>query len=574
VIVTPVGVAVAGKVDGDEGTVEGQRHRVPRVRVLRAPVKKDDLGIGVAPPEGADPAPGLDLDGLTAHRWRTAPWQARLLGVLVKQRELVVVGRAHSRDSTRPTDENAPMERLTGLDAGFLYMETPTLHMHTLKIAVIDPSTVPDGYSFDGVKEELAKRLHLLPPFRRRLVDVPLRLHHPVWIEDPDFDLDYHVRRAVVASPGGDREFGELISDIASRQLDRRRPLWEIWVVEGLEGDNVGFVAKIHHAAADGVAAAAMLANVLDTEPQPHDPDPPADPWQPDPVPSSLHLLLQAIAALGRQLLALPALLRRTLSGLRAVSRRRREIDDAPPLPFRTPNTSFNGALTPHRWFAMASLSLDDVKAVKNAFGASVNDVILAVCAGALRHYLENRGELPDRPLVAGVPVSVPGDENRLTGNRVSNMFTSLRTDIADPVERLRAIHAVTKSAKELHNVLGAEMLQDWTEFTPPRPFAAWMRLYSRLRLAERHRPPINLVVSNVPGPTQPLYVAGARLRAIYSMGPVLEGIGLNITVWSYLDSMNFGLVGCRETMPDIWDLAGNLHEALEELKKAAIATA
>jgi diacylglycerol O-acyltransferase len=464
------------------------------------------------------------------------------------------------------------VERLSGLDAGFLYMETPTLHMHTLKIAILDPSSAPGGYSFSRVKEVLAERLHLLPPFRRRLVPIPFGIHHPLWAEDPDFDLDYHLRRVAVPAPGGDRELCELISEIASRQLDRSRPLWEIWVVEGLADGRVGFVTKIHHSAADGVAAADLLTNVLETDPEPAPVPPPAEPWAPDRIPSQASLLWHSIVSLARQLLRLPRLLRRTAAGFAAVRRRRRSADVSPPLPFSGPDTSFNAALTPHRLFTMTSLSLDDMKTVKSAFGCTVNDVVLAVCAGALRRYLVEHGEAVGKPLVAGVPVSTrPGDEGpRLGGNSVSNMFTSLCTDIADPVERLRAIHHVTKAAKEVHTALGPEMLESWSELTPPRPFAAWMRLYSRLKLADRHRPPINLVISNVPGPPLPLYVAGARLTAIFSMGPILEGIGLNVTVWSYLGRMNFGLVACREAMPDLWDVTDGLQSALEELVERA----
>jgi diacylglycerol O-acyltransferase len=467
------------------------------------------------------------------------------------------------------------MQRLTGLDAGFLYMETPTLHMHTLKISVLDPSTVPGGYSFDKVKQELASRLHLLPPFRRRLVEVPFGIHHPVWIEDPDFDIDWHIHRIAVPAPGGQREFCELVSDIASRQLDRSRPLWEIWVVEGLEAGRVGFVAKIHHSVADGVAAADLLANVLSPDPEVHEPPPPAEPWAPDDIPTRAELLLGALAGILAGLRSLPALIKRTLLGLRAVRRvRKRHPETSPPFPLLTPNTRFNGALTPHRLFATATFSLDDVKAVRKAFGTTVNDVVLAMCAGGLRRYLEARDELPARPLIAGVPVAVAAadGERRLGGNWVSNMFTSLRTDLEDPVERLRAIHDITKVAKEVHHALGAEMLADWSELTPPRPFAAWMRFYSRRKLADWHPPPINLVVSNVPGPSVPLYIGGARLDALYSMGPVLEGIGLNITVWSYLGTLYFGLVSCREMMPDLWDLCDDIGAALAELTKEAAA--
>lgn len=455
------------------------------------------------------------------------------------------------------------MERLTGLDAGFLYMETPTLHMHTLKISVVDPSEIPGGYNFQLFKDVLAERIHLLPPFRRRLIEVPGRLHHPVWVDDPGFDLAQHVRRVGCPAPGGMHEFAELVSDIASRQLDRRRPLWEIWVVEGLEGGRLAFVGKIHHSVADGVAAASLLANIAGTMD-----DSLAADYEPDALPTRWRLLKDALRDLGRELKGFPRLLRTTFRNLGAVRAKRRESDVSPPLPFDTPRTRFNASLSANRIFTMTSLALEDVKTVKNAFDASVNDVVLAVTAGALRRYLSDRGELPDRPLVAGVPVSTAAEPDRLGGNKVSNMFTALRTDIADPVERLRAIHEVTKAAKEFHNVLGSDMLRDWSEITPPRPFAWFMRWYSRRDMASRHRPPINLVVSNVPGPRTSLDIAGARIEGLYSMGPILEGIGLNVTVWSYVDRMNFGLVSCPEMAPDLWDLTDALGDELATLVK------
>lgn len=461
------------------------------------------------------------------------------------------------------------MERLSGLDASFLYVETPTLHMHTLKIGVIDPSTVPGGYTFERVREELATRLHLLPPFRRRLVEVPLGLHHPVWIEDPDFDLGWHVRRIGCPPPGGSREFDQVVSDIASVQLDRSRPLWEIWVVEGLEGGRVGFVAKIHHALADGVAAAALLANVMTLSPEDIEPPPPTTPWVPEEVPSQTRLVADALRSIGRLLVALPALLGRTARGVGAVVRRRRTAAVSPPLPFSTPRTSFNTHLTRRRIFATTTLSLSDVRAVKDALGVTVNDVVLALSASSLRAYLDRRGQLPDRPLVAGVPVAT-GSLDRLSGNKVSNMFTALRTDLADPIERLHAIHEVTTAAKEVNNLLGADMLADWNEWTPPRLYAWFWRQYSKRGLASRHRPPINLVVSNVPGPRDPLYVAGGKLVALYSVGPILEGIGLNITVWSYLDQLNVSAIACPERVPDLHEVVEGFHDALAELQKAA----
>jgi diacylglycerol O-acyltransferase len=366
-------------------------------------------------------------------------------------------------------------------------------------------------------------------------------------------------------------------------QLDRRRPLWECWVLEGLaddlddpvasppSGKRVGFLVKMHHAMADGVAAAALLANVMETAADAVDPPPPAERWRPDPEPSALRLLIDAVVDGIANLRRLPALLARTFRGVRAVVLRRRAADLSPPVPIlHTANTPFNGRLTPHRVWATADLRLDDVKAVRAAFGVTVNDVVLGIVAGALREHLLAVGRLPERALVAGVPVAADPASTRLSGNRVSNLFTSLRTDVADPVERLRAIHAVTGAAKEVQNLLGIDMLADWVEYAPPKPYAWFMRAYSRLGLAERHTPPINVVVSNVPGPREPLYIAGGRLVGIWSVGPILEGIGLNVTVWSYLDRVHVGVLGCREHWDDLRVISDGIASALDELVASA----
>lgn len=463
------------------------------------------------------------------------------------------------------------LERLSGLDAGFLYMETPTLHMHTLKIGIVDPASAPGGYSFDRFKEVLAARLHLLPPFRRRLLPVPLSLHHPLWLEDRDFDLDYHLRRVGVPQPGTQAELDELIGDIAGRPLDRSRPLWQMWVVEGLEGGRVAFVTKMHHAIADGAAASALLANVMSPDPV-GEPTPPRRAWRGERPPPNLVLLAQALVAQVRMLLLLPRLLARTWRAVREVIRGRTIDAVIPPRPILdAPRPSFNGALTPHRTFATTTLSLARAKAVKNAAGVTLNDVILATVGGALVDWMAERGEVLDRPLVAGVPVGtdVMGAEPRLVGNRVSNLFTTLATDVDDPAARLQRIHQVTIAAKQVQATLGMDLMQQWVEYTPAPLLKAFMRLYSRWRLANRHRPPINLVVSNVPGPPIPLYVAGARLTDLYSVGPVLEGAALNITVWSYQDRLQVAALGCRELLPRLHEVTDRMHAALDELADA-----
>ncbi len=462
------------------------------------------------------------------------------------------------------------MERLTGLDAGFLYMETPALHMHTLKIAVLDPAPGVDELPIEWVREQIGQRLHLLPPFTRRLVELPGRFHHPVWIEDPDFDIRDHVRSQTVPSPGTQREMDEVIAEIASRPLDRRRPLWEMYLLEGLEDGRIAVLVKIHHAAADGVAASALLANVMTTIAEASTSvAPPAAPRRTEPVPTTRQLLLDAFFDHVRQFFRLPALLLRTVRNLVALIRRRRASDVRLPRPMLdTPRTSFNGALTPRRSFATTSLRLDAVKRVKEAFGVTVNDVVLAVAGGALRAYLEERGELPSRSLVAGVPVSSdqPGDVARLGGNKVSNLFTTLATDREDPRQRLAAIHEVTAEAKVQQNLLGVELMQDWVQYTPPGPYAFAVRQFSDRGLADQIPPAINVVVSNVPGPRQPLFVGGAQLRHIYSVGPILEGIGLNLTFWSYVDSLDVGVIACRDAVPDPHRITDLLRAALDEL--------
>jgi diacylglycerol O-acyltransferase len=464
------------------------------------------------------------------------------------------------------------VKRLSGIDANLLYMETPSVHMHTIKVAVLAPSPGAD-YSRAGVARELGNRLHLLPPFGRRLVEVPFGFHHPVWIEDQQVDLDYHVREVPVAAPGGTREMDAVVSWIAGMPLDRRRPLWEVWVLPGLAGGRVAVVGKIHHALADGVAVAELLGNVMSAAPEAAAPPVPGPAPTPDPVPTARRLLLDALADHGRQVRRFPALLRRTATNLLAVRRGRRVVAPTPPMPLRdVPMTPLNGALTARRSFASTSLPLDTVRAVKATVGVTLNDVLLALVAGALRRYLTARGALPTRPLVAEVPVAtdVAAGERRLAGNRLSNLFTSLCTDVADPVERLRAIHAVTEAAKEMHGVLGTDMYAAWADFAPPRPLAWLTRQYSRLRIADHHRPAVNLIVSCVPGPRQPLHWAGGTLESIFSVGPIIEGAGFNVTAWSYVDRLNVGVLACPERVPDAHEITQGLSEALAELSAAS----
>ena len=464
------------------------------------------------------------------------------------------------------------MQRLTGLDATFLYMETPSSPMHVASLIMLDPASAPHGFSFEQVRELYKDRLDLAPPFRRRLVEVPFGIHHPVWIEDPDFDLDWHLRHIAVPKPGTMAELNELVSHLVAMPLDRHHPLWELWMIEGIEGGLVGVLSKVHHAAIDGASGQDLMVAILDLTPEVEQKPLPEIPWMPEHVPSDTELVGHAAMSLAQSpLRAVKAVKRTVEAGLQIRSTNKQPDQTPPPAPFSAPRTSFNQALTPHRAFGTANLSLTDVKIVKNAFGVTVNDVILALCGGALRHYLDSRDEHPDGPLVAMVPISVRSEDQKgAMGNQVSSALSTLATDIDDPVARLQAIHDGMKGAKEQQNAIGADLLQDWAEFAAPLVAGRAARLYSRMRVADRHRPLFNVTISNVPGPPFPLYVAGARVVATYPIGPIFDGAGINMTVMSYLDSLDFGVNVCPELIPDVDAVADGLHHALEDLKKAA----
>ena len=464
------------------------------------------------------------------------------------------------------------MERMSGIDAAFLYFETPNMHMHVVATIIHDPSTVPGGYSFDKVKEMIRSRLHLAQPLRRKLAPTPLNLHHPVWVEDGDFDLDYHVRRIGCPAPGTEEQLAEIVGDIASRPLDRARPLWEVWIVEGLENGHTAAIAKMHHCTIDGVSGANFMVHFFDLEPEGEERPAPDVDWKPDRKPSDLELLGRAILARTTRPLKWIRVVPATLSSVVGfIAARRRTEGPGMPTPLRAPRTSFNTTVTPHRRVAYAHVPLQDVKTIKRAFGTTVNDALLAVISGALRRYLEARNEMPDRSLIAAVPVSVRTEEEQGAGlgsNRVSAMFSTLATDVDDPVERLKLIAEANKGAKEEHKAIGADMLTKWGELAAPTTFSLAARFYASLKLAERHPVVHNLVISNVPGPDFPLYFAGAKMVALYPLGPIFDGAGLNITVLSYMDQLFFGLIGCRETV-DVWEIARLIPDSFAELRKA-----
>ncbi len=462
-------------------------------------------------------------------------------------------------------------ERLTGLDASFLYLETPTLHMHVAMTAVFDPSTVPGGYSFRRIRQLINDRIPLVPVFQRRLVEVPMRLGHPVWVDDPEFDIDNHLRRAALPSPGGMRELGDFAADVISRQLHRDRPLWEMWIVEGLEDGKIALVVKMHHSTIDGVSGAELLGVLFDLEPNPPETRPQTARPLDSRIPSGLELVSQAMIAglvapfdLGRTMV-------RTTRNIFDVRRIRQGLTGKAALPLTAPRTSINVAVHARRRVAFAAASLADAKALKNKMDTTVNDVVLAMCTGALRTYLLAGDELPDIPLVSVVPVSVTPDVAGLKGsNKISAMFVQLPCHIEDPLERLHFIHEGTKGAKEEHQALGATTLQDWAEHATPNVFAAAARLYTGMKLADRHRPVANLVISNVPGPDFPLYLGGSQMLGMFPLGPVMDGMGLNITIMSNMGVLYWGLASDARAVPRLWDVAAAIPHALHELMEAA----
>ncbi len=480
------------------------------------------------------------------------------------------------------------MQQLTGLDTSFLNLETPTTYGHVSGLAIFDPSSAPVPATFEDVKRLIEQRIHLLPPYRRRLVEVPFGLDHPYWIEDPDFDLDFHVRHMGLPPPGNSRQLAEQVSRIVARPLDRSRPLWELYFIEGLEGGHVAQLTKIHHCAIDGVSGAELLTTLLDLTPEPRKVEPPRRAWRPEPEPTQVEMLARGLwgvigtprkaIRLGRQSLRhLPALSRSLGFGQLPGESLLNRVTGRRPPPMLSeastpaPRTPFNDRITPHRRFAFGSLSLDEVKAVKKQFDVTVNDVVLALCAGALRRYLKDLGELPSAPLVAMVPVSVRTEEQKKSfGNQVSSMTACLHTDVSDPVTRLQRIHESMRVAKEQHQALPATLLQDFAQFAPPAVAARAARVIARAAVANWVDLPFNVVISNIPGPQFPIYGTGAKLVANYPVSAINDGVGLNITVQSYNGSLDFGAIACRQLMPDLWDLVDHLRDALGELREAA----
>lgn len=462
-----------------------------------------------------------------------------------------------------------PPERLTPLDASFLYLERPAMHMHVGGLTVFDPSTRRDGrVLFADVRGVLATRIHLAPRLRKRVLTVPGHIALPVWVDDVRFDLDFHVRRVALPAPGGRRELADFAQRALSRPLDRTRPLWKLYVIEGLEGGRIATLMKVHHAMLDGIAAMQLAAAVYDLKPEPPGPARKPPSWDPEPEPSPSDLVreairgqlthpVQALASAVEQARQAPAVAALGLGAIASGVRSIADLGARPPSPFDV-------QIGPNRRLAMAEAPVQRFKDVKNALGGTVNDVVLTVVAGALHRLLKSRGEpTKGRFLRALVPVSVraPGQDG--LGNRVAPAFVELPVGAMSPKRRLALVREGTKGMRESMTAMSVDAIIGLASFAPGSALAAAARLASR-------GPWFNLVVSNIPGPQQPLYLAGARLLASYPSMPLGENSALSIACTSLAGTMAFGLTGDWDGMPDIDLLAVAVEDSLAELCKAA----
>ncbi len=460
------------------------------------------------------------------------------------------------------------MRQLSGSDAMFLYQETRRQHQHTMKIVVLDPGTAPHAPDFATFKESFAKGVLTVPVFHWKLVRSPLRLSHPFWFWQARLDLDYHIRRIAAPSPGRTRELCEVISEVASIGLERDRPLWQMWWVEGLEGGRIALVVKLHHAVADGVSSAQILLDSCSESPDAQ-PAPAVPPPFPDEVPSRSLLLGLGIAAQIKLMLRLPRFLGMIAQG--AWVKLQRRVQGRPGLtpPFQCDALRFNQRLTPQRWYANVSVQLREMQRVRKLLGGSLNDVFAALVSGALRDYLRSTGEMPGSSLTATMPVSIrTPEEQRTYGNRTSTWGVTLATHVEDPVERFLSIMASTRAARDEREAKHPEFYATMQDY-----WALHNLFANRLgRWVHRltGRPGYNLILSNVRGPGRPMYAGGMRISSLMSMGPLIHNTGLNVTGWSYDGVMSVGLVACREQVPDLWDLAERIPAALQELLLAA----
>jgi diacylglycerol O-acyltransferase len=457
-------------------------------------------------------------------------------------------------------------DRLTGLDASFLHLEDSSAHMHVASVMLFEGP--PPAY--DELLEGFERRLPLVPRYRQRLAFVPLGQGRPKWVDDPHLNLRYHVRATALPSPGSEEQLKDMAGRVLSQQLDRDKPLWEVWLVEGLEGDRFAMLSKTHHALVDGVSGVDILSVMFDTAPEPAAPTGPGERWLPRPLPTRAQLLGEALieratipTEIARSVRAVLRGPRRILAGARDAAVGVGAMAWAGLNP--APASPYNQRIGPHRRFTWVRAELRDIKAIKDSLGGTVNDVVLATVAGGLGRHLRRRGQNTDGlELKAMVPVSVRTDiERGALGNRVAAMMAPLPVWCQEPVARLDIVREELKGLKSGGQAVGAQVLTELSGFAPPTIMGQASRLMSRQRF-------FNLVVTNVPGPQFPLYLLGRRMLDPFPMVPLAAGQGVGIALLSYDGKINFGLVGDFDLLWDIEDLAEDMRQSLAELAVAA----
>ncbi len=456
------------------------------------------------------------------------------------------------------------MKRLSGWDAVLLYSETANVHMHTLKVAVIELDEDRRGFDVDTFRRVIHGRLYKLDPFRYQLVDIPGKFHHPMWRENCEVDLSYHIRPWSLPAPGGRRELDEAIGEIASTPLDRSRPLWEMYFIEGLANNRIAVVGKIHHALADGIASANLMARGMDLVAGPQTD---RDSYETDPAPTAAQLVGSAFRDHLRQLGKIPATIGYTAAGIRRVRRSARKLSPELTRPFTPPPSFINHKLTAERRFATATLALADIKETSKQLGATINDMVLAISAGALRTLLLRYDGRADHPLLASVPMSFDFSPDRISGNRFSGVLVALPVDVDDVLTRVQKAREAATLAKEAHHLVGPELVSRWSAYFPPAMTEAMFRWMSE---HEGQNKVLNLNISNVPGPRERGRVGGALVTEIYSVGPVTAGSGLNITVWSYVDQLNISVLSDGATVDDPHEVTTAMVDEFIAIRRAA----
>ncbi|MEM7140871.1 MAG: wax ester/triacylglycerol synthase family O-acyltransferase [Actinomycetota bacterium] len=462
------------------------------------------------------------------------------------------------------------LTQLSGIDASFLYLETGRSFGHVNSILIFDRPDDPDFDPYEEYRARMERAVVDFVPLRRRLVEVPFGIDHPYWAEDPEFDLDFHIRHVAVPPPGGTDELNALVSRLIGRPLDRNKPLWEAYVIEGLEGDRFALFTKMHHATIDG-AAGAMLTHLMfsqETQIDLREQAPPIPAG--DRIPPPNEVLGRAMFDLARR----PGrMLRWQRKFIESAIQAGRSEDRGTLRTALTgvPRTPFNGAITANRRFTWRSIPLDDIKAIKTALGCTVNDVVMAMCAGALRQYLIEHDALPDDPLVAMIPVSIRTfEEEDPWTNRVSSIFAPIPTHLEDPAERVTAVGETMEEGKKRHDLLPADLIVDIASLAPGRLALQAARIATNPRVADNAPQPANVTISNVPGPREPLMMGDAPVRHYVPVSTIVDGQGLNITVQSYCDTLDLGLVACRELVPDVERIAELHLEELDNLRRLA----